>query len=341
MNETENSLVPSYCCIALLESCFLRCKMCFKWKNDVTCRLPEEPSLRQWEVFLQGLAELCDRKFQLNFAGGEPLARPEILPLIRCAGRAGFDTLLATNAYLIDEQKAGQLGETGLNNITISLDSANSATHDFLRGKDGSFQRVMAAIANLNTYAKNTKISLCAVISAVNLNEIIDLVKWAQADGRINGIAFQAVTQPFSTAEDLRWYEKEEFSFLWPQNILRVDAVMSELIRLKGYGVLREGFQIYNPAYQFEVFRRYFRDPEKFVKTGNCHLDYRAINVTPAGDVHICFNKPAIGNIKDMDIRTMWFSEKAGRVRREIQTCRKNCQALVNCNFDEGADYVA
>ncbi|MDD5746418.1 MAG: radical SAM protein [Candidatus Omnitrophica bacterium] len=341
MNEDGRNIFPSYCCVALLESCFMRCKMCFKWKDDINYRSPEEPSFDQWKAFLRGLAELCERKFSVNFAGGEPLARTETLPLIRFARELGFETLLATNAYLIDEPKAREIAGAGVSDVVISLDGSNSATHDFLRGKTGSFRNVIAAIDYLDKYARPIKISLCTVISAVNLSEVVKLVRWAEADGRFYGICFQAITQPFSTAEDPLWYKKDEFSFLWPTDMGLVDTVTAELVGLKNSGALRNGFMIHNPAHQFDVFRNYFRDPKKFIKTDKCHLDYRAINVTPLGDVHICFNKPAIGNIKSADIRTLWFSDKAQRVRREIQACRRNCQALVNCNYDEKADYVA
>src|SRR3989338_1284906 len=37
----ENIKFPTYCCIALLESCFLRCRMCHKWKGDVNLRDPQ------------------------------------------------------------------------------------------------------------------------------------------------------------------------------------------------------------------------------------------------------------------------------------------------------------
>jgi len=333
--------LPSYCCIALLESCFMKCKMCYKWKNDVNQRFQEEPSLEQWKDFLEGLGRLCREKTQINFAGGEPLAREETINLLSYASRLGFYTHLATNAYLIDKQKAKMLAESGLKSIAISLDSADEDTHDFLRGTKGSFKKAVEAVDLLHEHDRNLKITLCTVISAVNLTKIPRLVQWTADNGKIEGIGFQAVTQPFSTPEDINWYKNPEFEFLWPKDINLVTEVMESLISIKNKNYYADNFQVFNPADQFRVFIEYFKNPQKFIKQDACHIDERAINITPTGDVRICFYKPSIGNIKTADIKQIWFSDEADIVRKQIKSCRRNCQALVNCNFDEKESYVS
>ncbi|MFH2136936.1 MAG: radical SAM protein [Candidatus Omnitrophota bacterium] len=328
--------LPTYCCIAVLESCFMQCKMCYKGRKDASVRSPEEPSLDHWKKFLSDLAVMCPDKPKINFAGGEPLLREETLELAKYAAQLGFPAQLATNAYLINKEKAEQIADSGLSDIVISLDGVNNRTHDFLRGKEGSYTKVQEAIILLDKYASNIKISLNTVISAVNLNELVDLVRWVENKKTISCIGFQALTQPFDTPEEDRWYENPEYAFLWPQNLSEVDKVMDELAQLKG----KEASVIVNPQRQFGVYKRYFRDPENFLKRDFCHLYKEALNITFKGDMRICFSKPSIGNIKDSSIRDAWFSQEAENVRTQIKQCRKNCQAMVNCNFDEGEDYV-
>ncbi|MBI4846190.1 MAG: radical SAM protein [Candidatus Omnitrophica bacterium] len=340
LNFKNNGAVPTYCCIALLESCFMKCKMCYKWKDDVSCRSPKEPSLNQWQQFIRDLGDLCRQRPQLNFAGGEPLAKEETLPLIAYAAKLGFDTLLASNAYLINEEKAKAIADSGLSCISISLDSVNSYTHDFLRGTTGSFDRVIKAIELLSRFSKKIRINLCTVISAVNLGGLTELVEWAAKDERIEGIGFQAITQPFSTPEDENWHKNPQFSFLWPDDITLVDDAMAALIMLKEKFPKNQHLQIYNPVSQFKMYARYFKNPRQFIKKQQCHLDECAVNITPEGDIHICFYKSALGNIKESRIPDFWFSDKAQAVRQEIKNCRRNCQALVNCNFDEDEEYV-
>ncbi|MBU4305292.1 MAG: radical SAM protein [Candidatus Omnitrophica bacterium] len=341
MENCSNSLKPTYCCIALLESCFMRCKMCYKWQEDVSVRHLDEPSFAQWMQCIKDLAVLCaENKPQMNFAGGEPLAMEETLELIRHAEDLGFDALLATNAYLIDTIKAKEIAEAHLSNISISLDGVNARTHDFMRGVEGSFLRVMKALDMLSVYTPQTKIYLNSVITDINMKEIVDLVRWAEADGRIHGLGFQAVTQPFSTPEQDDWYVDEKYAFLWPKDQRLMAEVMDEMTALKETGNFRQPFKISNPAGQFKVYKRYFNDPAQFVKKIRCHLDTQAINITPAGAVHICFYKPPIGNIKQQSILQMWDSDEAVSVREQIRQCRKNCQSMVNCNFKDEEDYV-
>ena len=325
-----SSIEPSYCCIALLESCFMQCKMCYKGRTDPAVRSPNEPSLDNWKSFLADLAVMCVNKPKINFAGGEPLIREETLVLVKYAVQLGFSTQLLTNAYLIDKEKAEQIAESELNDIGISLDGVRGSTHDFLRGREGSYDRVQEAIVLLDKYAPNTTISLNTVISAVNLHELVDLVQWVGTKKTLTGIGFQAVTQPFNTPEEVRWYENPEYSMLWPKNISEVDKVMDELMRIKA----EAGSVISNPQNQFAVYKRYFRQPESFLKRDFCHIYKDALNITDKGDIRICFYKPSIGNIKKDSIKEMWYSKQADDVRTQIKQCRKNCQAMVNCNFE-------
>lgn len=336
----ENKIVPTYCCIALLESCFMKCKMCYKWLEDVNVRKPDEPTLGQWKQAILDLEQLCkDNKPQINFAGGEPLARDETLILIEYAKALGFDTLLATNAFMIDEKKAKEIGKSGLATISISLDGITPQTHDLMRGVTGAHEKVLKAIEYIAEFSPETEINLNCVICDFNMHEVVELVKWANNDRRISGLGFQAITQPFSTLEEEFWYKNEKYAPLWPKDKQKMMEVMDHLFGLKSGNDFKAVFQILNPANQFRVFKKYFNNPDEFIKKGDCHLDTQAINITPAGQVHLCFSMPAIGDIKNSSLQNMWNSDKALDVRGKIKNCQKNCQAMVNCNFDDSQDY--
>ena len=334
----EKDLVklPTYCCIALLESCFFRCRMCYKWKSDIALRDSQEPTLEKWKDFVSSLRKMVKGRFQINFAGGEPLARKETLELIRYASGQGFDTLLATNAYLIDEEIARKIGDAGLTVANISLDSLKEERHDYIRGVKGAYRRVMQAIDLLNKYATNVKIGICTVILNDNLDELDEVVRWVQINEKLGGMGFQAVTQPFSTPEDPFWYRNEEYSHLWPKDISKVDRAMDGLIAMKQNGFNKLG----NPLSQFYVYKAYFRNPNNFIKKQKCHIDMQAVNITPTGEIRICFYMEPIGNIKSDDIGDVWFSQKAKALREKIADCKRNCQSMVNCNFDESKVYV-
>lgn len=332
----EEVKLPTYCCIALLESCFLKCRMCYKWKVDINDRDPAEPDINQWKEFVSSLRRMVKGEFQINFAGGEPLVREETLELIKYAHGQGFQTLLATNAVLINEEMAKRIADSGLTIANISLDSLKEERHDYLRGESGVYRKVMSAIDLLSRHAPQVKIGICTVILDQNLDELADIVRWIQGNENIDGMGFQAVTQPFSTPEDPFWYKNEEYSHLWPRDMAKVDRAMDELIEMKRNGFNKLG----NPLSQFYVYKAYFRNPNDFIKKKKCHIDTQAINVTPTGNIKICFYMEPIGNIKNDDINEVWFSRTAQNLRRKISACKRNCQSMVNCNFDEKEVYI-
>lgn len=335
-NEDAVAKLPTYCCIALTNSCCLRCRMCHKWKIGIAQMNRDELDLKQWENFIVSLRKLVKGRFQINFAGGEPLVKKEALELIKYAFIKEFDTHLSTNAFLIDAEMAKRIADAELTIITISLDSLKKECHDYIRGINSAYYKVMRAIELLDKYASDVRIGISTVIMDVNLDELGDIVRWVQADGRVDFMAFQAITQPFDTPEDPFWYKNEEYSYLYPSDISKVDRVISELIKMKQNGFYKLG----NPLSQFYTYKAYFRDPNKFVKKQKCHIDMQTINITPTGDIQICCYMESIGNIKYDDINNVWFSKKAKILREKIGNCKKNCQSIVNCNYDEKELYL-
>jgi len=324
---------PTYCCIALIERCFMRCRICYKWKDDINSRDPKEPSLNQWENFIDSLKGLVDMPFQVNFAGGEPLMHENSLPLIKYASNKGFITMLASNGWLIDEDMAKRINDSGLSVVSLSLDGINKETHDYIRGTEGSYKRALKAIEFLNRYCPGLKIYICALISAVNLKELKELVLWINNNDMIHGMAFQAVTQPFNTPVENEWYLNPEYSHLWPKDFTCVNEVIDSLMDIRKN---HANDKINNPISQLLAFKAYFKNPNSFLKKDvTCHLDDTAINVTPTGDIFFCFYMDSIGNIKTDKISELWYSEKNEEARRRIKNCKRNCQAVVNCNYEE------
>lgn len=115
---------------------------------------------------------------------------------------------------------------------------------------------------------------------------------------------------------------------LWPKDIKKAYSVIDRLIELKN-----RGYKIVNLTSQLRAFKSYFANPQKFVKTAECNLS-RALHISSVGDVFICFQWEKLGNIKSDNIKELWYSDRAGAVRRDISKCRKNCHFLINCFFE-------
>ncbi|HOY39962.1 MAG TPA: radical SAM protein, partial [Bacteroidales bacterium] len=77
--------------------------------------------------------------------GGEPLMRSDLHIVGAELMRIGFAWGMVSNGYLFTEEKFRLLRENGLRSVTISLDGLEES-HDWMRGKQGSFAKALNAI---------------------------------------------------------------------------------------------------------------------------------------------------------------------------------------------------
>lgn len=323
---------PTFCIINVYPFCMFKCKMCYIWTLEDIPILPFE----EIKKFIDSAAELTERKIEINFTGGEVLLRNDITDLITIAHSYGIRTSLCTNGYLIDDKMAKRLADSGLNGMVISLDSLNEETHDTLRGKVGSYNKIMQALEYLYKFASEEfKITIQTLITGYNLNSIVELASWVQKNGKISGISYMAITDPLYIPDCTYWYKRDPYRFLWPQDIRGVYAVIDELIRLKTQG---GHSKIVNLVSQLKAFKSYFEDPERFLKKVGCGLGLYALNVNYTGDVSPCFSLGSIGNLYEEDIKEMWYSKRAEELREKMKGCKNNCNYLVNCYKEETYD---
>src|SRR5262249_49884323 len=100
----------------LTHRCPLRCVYCSN-PRELTARA-SELSTEEWvSVFRQG-AELG--VLQTDFTGGEPLARKDIVELVRAARGAGVYVSLITSGLPLDEAKLDSLVDAGLDHFQLS-----------------------------------------------------------------------------------------------------------------------------------------------------------------------------------------------------------------------------
>jgi len=323
------TLRPGFCCFGVVDECFLRCKMCQKWRPDLNVpRDIPKPDITLWKRAISSLRSIAGRDFLINFGGGEALLLEGLLDIVHFAAENGLRTNIASNACLIDEPMARRIGRSGLSSINISLDSMNPSTHDYLRGVPGVYHKVMDAIEYLDKYCPGEfEIIICCVIYKINMDEVVSVAEWVNKHPRIKWVYFMAAMQPNNTRPNPRWY-REEFQYLWPDDTARITTVIDRLIGMK-----KQGSKINNQFCQLEAFKQYFDSPDRFVKKTACNLD-RAVHVDAIGNIYICYEWERIGNIMHDDLAMAWYSKKACAVRNNIINCKRNCHHLLNCFFE-------
>ena len=313
---------PIFCDINITENCMFKCKMCRLWQ---TPKNPHELSIEDWKAFIVSLEEFGSSHIRLHFAGGEPLVKDGILDLIAFANNKGFPTVMVTNGFLIDEAMAEKIVRSGLDVISISLDSLNADTHDFLRGIKGAHGQVLQAIDYLNSQGAKG-ISILAVIMGPNLDDLTRLAEWVNDNNSLSSIYFQAISHPIAMPKDKKWRENSELAYLWPKDKVRLNNIIDGLIHRKN-----NGYKISNSIRQLEAFKAYFEHPDRLDENMICNQGDYVAYVQSTGDVLLCGHMSPIGNIKENNIKTLWDSEKADLRRKEIRSCKDTCLNVINC----------
>jgi len=126
------------------------------YRCDLACAMCDLPRRgdRAAEMDTGALQGLLDALADLGvigvgITGGEPLLRPDLLAIAGHGARRGLLMHLNTNGTLVTDDVASGLADAGVTSVNVSLDAPEAALHDRLRGRDGSFSRVLRAAARL------------------------------------------------------------------------------------------------------------------------------------------------------------------------------------------------
>jgi SynChlorMet cassette radical SAM/SPASM protein ScmF len=118
----------------------------------------------------------------LKFTGGEPFVHPEAERMLLYAAERQLGVTIETNGTLITNERARFLREkTSVTFLSVSLDGASADTHDYMRGRTGSFARAQAGIKNLVEYGYHPQVIMS--LFEGNVDEIEALAQWAASAG--------------------------------------------------------------------------------------------------------------------------------------------------------------
>ena len=170
-----------HCNLQVTYRCGFQCRICDFWKDEYD--KTHELSLADIRVIARKL-----RRFGtliVSLAGGEPLAREDLGEIIRILNRANHFPILITNGWHVDEARGRELLDAGLQEISVSVDYADAARHDAQRGRDGAWDRAVAALDILNRSRadKRNRVHMISVLMDDNLEEIEPLIQLSRDIG--------------------------------------------------------------------------------------------------------------------------------------------------------------
>lgn len=117
----------------------------------------------------------------VKLTGGEPLLHPQIKKFLKIVRREQLALVIETNGVLCTREMAGEIARSPGCSVSVSLDGADAATHEWVRGIKGSFDLARRAIKNLVAVGITTQIIMS--VMHCNVNQIEAMVHLAEELG--------------------------------------------------------------------------------------------------------------------------------------------------------------
>lgn len=195
------------------KGCNLRCIHCRASATELSS--PSDIETRRALGIIDQIVEAANPILVLS--GGEPLYRSDIFQLARYATDKGLRVALATNGTLVTKEVARMIVDAGVKRVSISLDGADSLTHDAFRGIPGAFDAAVYGLRNLKALGMSVQINMTiARHNARQLPQVLDLARSLGADalhtfllvpvGCGVDIAAEQMVAPEEYEEMLNWF---------------------------------------------------------------------------------------------------------------------------------------
>ncbi len=298
----------------LTHRCPLSCPYC---ANPLQLeRAGKELSTETWLRVLDEAAALG--VLQVHFSGGEPMARRDLLDLVRRARDRELYSNLITSGIQMDAKAAQALAEAGLDHVQLSFQDAEQAEGDRLGGYRGGHARKLAAAEHVR--AAGLPLTANFVVHRQNLARLPDMLALGEqlGAGRIEiahvqyyGWALRNRAALMPTAEQL-------------------DAANAEVAaareRLRGRIVVDY------------VVPDYHAERPKACMGG---WGRQVMNITPAGRVLPCHAAETITNmqfasIADTSLGAIWAADPAFVAYRGTDWMPEPCRSCSRKEIDWG-----
>jgi MoaA/NifB/PqqE/SkfB family radical SAM enzyme len=321
---------PECVYLDLTWTCNLRCVQCaiHELRNPA-----DELSLEERGAIIQQVGD-WNPAIRMVLSGGELFTRKEALfSLAAIARDRGIYLSISTNGTLVSREDAGRLPTSGIRYVAVSLDSHDEATHDYIRGVPGTFQRAVRAIqwlvAARDSGADGGRLTVAtmSILGRHNLDRLAELAAFAEGLG-VDQLLFQPIQPVFARPIPDSWWVADP---LFPIDGSQVDRGMDtlRLLRSRGRPVALA------PA-QLELFRSYLKSPATLPR-GLCASGERNLMVDLLGNVRLCFNMERAGlapvaHVRERSLQDVWCDPALTGVRSVMSSCREACGCMmVHC----------
>ena len=291
----------------LTRRCNLQCDHCYISAGPGP-RRPDELSTAECLRVMDEIAEINPNIF-LILTGGEPLLRPDLPALASAARQRGFTVVVGTNGVLLRERQARLLRESGVQGLSLSLDSTEPAPHDAFRGLPGAWQSAVRATEICR--AEGIEFSLHMSVTDWNAREIPAMI----------GLAGELGASVLNLFFLVRCGRGEGLTDI---PAAQYEAILADLVETERAGGRPGGLLVRAkcaPQYRRLVWER---DPASPLLAayaeGSCPAGKHYCRITPEGDVTPSPYMPlSVGNLRERSFADLW---RSAPVFTELRTAR-------------------
>jgi PqqA peptide cyclase len=303
--------------LALIAELTHRCPL-----HCVYCSNPLEMQARASELS----TEIWSRVFkeaaeagvlQADFTGGEPLARSDIVDLIRAARDAGLYVNLITSGMPLDEAKLAALVEAGLDHIQLSFQGAREDTANEISGTKSHTHKLRVL-----EWVKQHRVALTLnfVIHRRNIEQLQGMVALAES--------CSATRIEFANVQYYGW------AFANRENLMPTRGQVNDSVEF----MKREQERLRGKIRVEFVVPDYYA---KYPKPCMGGWGRKLMLITPGGDALPCHAAQVIPglsfeNVKDRSLREIWEQSAAFQKFRGENWMQEPCRTCDRRELDFG-----
>jgi radical SAM protein len=129
----------------MTQACALACRHCRAEAKPNPA--PDQLTFDESKALLRQITEFADPLPHLILTGGDPLERPDLIPIIDEARRLGIGVSITPAATgRLTRELLAELQAHGVEGLGLSLDASTAEGHDGIRGVSGTFDRTIQAL---------------------------------------------------------------------------------------------------------------------------------------------------------------------------------------------------
>lgn len=302
--------------IAITYRCNLKCTFCYAGCNqgNALSAAPKELSTVALKTIIHKIFHQA-KVPSISFTGGEPSLRKDLPELISYAKSFGMRVNLISNGTLIDDTKAAELKNAGLDSAQISIEGVTTQTHDTLVAHEGAFVKAVDAIhylkkAGVHTHS-NTTLNRGNVDEATMFPEF---VRNTLGNNRFSmNMMIPSGTASVNSSLVLHYSEMGD--------IVKKIIAASEKVKVE--------FMWYSP-----LPLCMFNTITQGLGNKGCAACDGLLSVNASGNILPCSSyNESVGNLAERDFEAVWQNEKATYFRSKSfahDSCKK-CEHFPVC----------